>query len=132
MASFHKYYSGAARAYVPTLFIGGNHEASSYMLELFHGGWVAPNIYFLGQAGSVRFGGLRITGASGIYKKHDYRKGLHEQPPFSRDSVRSVYHIREFQVFQLLQLQQSSTSSMYVPGSNVKLLGLLLKAHQDD
>ena len=39
------------------------------------GGWVAPNIYYLGNAGCVQFGGLRIAGLSGIYKESDYGKG---------------------------------------------------------
>jgi len=39
---------------VLTLVVGGNHEASNYFLDLFHGGWLAPNIYFLGMAGAVR------------------------------------------------------------------------------
>lgn len=41
----------------------------------YHGGWVAPNIYYLGTAGSVLVNGLRISGASGIFKSHDYHKG---------------------------------------------------------
>jgi len=32
-----------------TIFIGGNHEASNYLQELPYGGWVAPNIYYLGE-----------------------------------------------------------------------------------
>lgn len=31
MKDFHKYYSGAAEAPVPTIFIGGNHEASNHL-----------------------------------------------------------------------------------------------------
>jgi hypothetical protein len=31
--------------------VGGNHEASNYLQELPYGGWVAPNIYYLGYAG---------------------------------------------------------------------------------
>lgn len=41
----------------------------------YYGGWVAPNIYFLGMSGVVNFGGLRIGGLSGIWKKFDYKQG---------------------------------------------------------
>jgi lariat debranching enzyme len=75
LGTFHEYYSGKRVAPVLTLVIGGNHEASNYMWELYHGGWLAPNIYYLGAAGSVLVDGLRIVGASGIYKDHDYGKG---------------------------------------------------------
>lgn len=90
MQSFHKYYSGQAVAPIPTLFIGGNHEASNYLWELYYGGWVAPSIYFLGFAGSVKFGGIRIAGLSGIYKQGDYRKGHDEKLPYTESSMRSL------------------------------------------
>ncbi len=35
---------------------------------------MAPNIFYLGNAGVVKYGGLRIAGISGIYKPHDYEK----------------------------------------------------------
>lgn len=60
-----------------TIIIGGNHEASNYLWELYHGGWLAPNIYFLGHAGCVRVNGIRIAGASGIFKSNDFRLGTH-------------------------------------------------------
>jgi hypothetical protein len=41
----------------------------------YHGGWLAPNIYFLGYAGCVQVNGIRIAGASGIFKQHDYNRG---------------------------------------------------------
>jgi len=34
MNTFYKYYSGEAVAPVPTIFIGGNHEASNHLWEL--------------------------------------------------------------------------------------------------
>lgn len=43
-----RYYSGEKKAPVLTIFIGGNHEASNHLQELPYGGWVAPNIYYLG------------------------------------------------------------------------------------
>jgi hypothetical protein len=73
MASFHRYYSGEAVAPVLTLFIGGNHEASNYLQELYYGGWVAPNIYYLGCSGVVRVGGVRVAGLSGIYNGRHYK-----------------------------------------------------------
>ncbi len=45
----------------------------------YHGGWLAPNIYYLGAAGSVVVNGIRISGASGIFKSFDYRLGEWEE-----------------------------------------------------
>jgi lariat debranching enzyme len=75
IGTFHEYYSGKKIAPIPTVFIGGNHEASNYLWELYHGGFVAPNIYFLGHCGLINFGGLRIGGISGIYKSNHYDNG---------------------------------------------------------
>jgi hypothetical protein len=75
LGTFPKYYAGEKKAPILTIFIGGNHEASQPLRELYLGGWVAPNIYYLGAAGVVRYGGLRIGGISGIYKSHDYEMG---------------------------------------------------------
>ncbi|KAM6955861.1 lariat debranching enzyme isoform 1-T2 [Lycodopsis pacificus] len=105
MQTFYKYYSGEKKAPILTIFIGGNHEASNHMQELPYGGWVAPNIYYLGYAGVVRFKGIRIGGASGIFKSHDYRRGHHEFPPYNPNTLRSVYHIRNIEVFKLKQIQ---------------------------
>lgn len=53
--------------------VGGNHEASNHMWELYYGGWAAPRIYYLGHAGVVNFGGVRIGGLSGTFQSHHYR-----------------------------------------------------------
>ncbi|XP_030371889.1 lariat debranching enzyme [Scaptodrosophila lebanonensis] len=104
ICSFYKYYNGQLVAPVLTIFIGGNHEASNYLQELPYGGWVAPNIYYLGYAGVVNVNGIRIAGISGIYKGHDFLRGRHEFPPYTQSSCRSVYHVRQLEVFRMKQL----------------------------
>ncbi|KAK3320792.1 lariat debranching enzyme domain-containing protein [Cercophora scortea] len=105
LGDFHEYYSGARTAPYLTLFVAGNHEASSHLWELYYGGWVAPNIYYMGAANVLRLGPLRIAGMSGIWKGFDYRKPHHERLPFGADDVKSFYHIREVDVRKLLQLR---------------------------
>lgn len=105
ICTFYKYYSGEKVAPILTVFVGGNHEASNHLQELPYGGWVAPNIYYLGYAGVVTIGGIRIAGISGIYKGHDYLKGRFECPPYNEETKRSVYHIRNIDVFRLKQMK---------------------------
>ena len=105
IGDFHEYYSGARTAPCLTLFIGGNHEASSYMQELYYGGWVAPNIYYMGAANVVCLGPLRIAGLSGIWKGYNYKRAHHERLPYNSDDIRSVYHVRELDVRKLLQVR---------------------------
>ncbi|CAM5164947.1 unnamed protein product [Natator depressus] len=105
MQTFYRYYSGEKKAPVLTIFIGGNHEASNHLQELPYGGWVAPNIYYLGYAGVVKYRGVRIGGISGIFKSHDYKKGHFECPPYNQQTVRSAYHVRNIEVFKLKQLK---------------------------
>lgn len=106
MRSFWKYYAGHLVAPIPTIFIGGNHEASNHLQEIPLGGLVAPNIYFLGYAGVVNFRGLRIAGVSGTYVDHAYRRKRTERPPYVGSSVRSVYHMREEDVSRVLRLRR--------------------------
>ncbi|KAJ7065974.1 lariat debranching enzyme [Mycena belliarum] len=82
------------------------------------GGWLAPNIYYLGEAGCVRVNGTRIADASGIFKSHDYTRGTpmsrppsvsnkypqvtpEKMPYYDRSTDRSIYHIREYAVREL-------------------------------
>jgi lariat debranching enzyme len=106
IGDFHEYYSGKRVAPVLTLFIGGNHEASSHGAELFHGGWAAPNIYYLGAAGVIQVGNLRIGGLSGIYKSHDYIKAHNETLPYYPNEIKSIYHVRSYDVFKLHQIEE--------------------------
>ena len=105
IGDFHAYYSGALKAPYLTVFVGGNHEASNYLSELFYGGWVAPNIYYLGAANVIRCGPLRIVGLSGIWKGYSYKKSHYERIPYNQDDVKSVYHVREIDVRKLMQVR---------------------------
>jgi lariat debranching enzyme len=106
LGDFPAYYNGEKKAPYLTIFIAGNHEASSYLWELYYGGWVAPNIYYLGAANVLRFGPLRIAGMSGIWKGFDYRKPHHERLPFSQDDIKTFYHVREIDIRKLLLLRE--------------------------
>ncbi|KIW63847.1 hypothetical protein PV04_08819 [Phialophora macrospora] len=105
MADFHEYYSGSRRAPYLTIFIGGNHEASNHLFELYYGGWVAPNIYYLGAANVLRLGPLRIAGLTGIWKGYDYRKPHFERLPYNQEEITSIFHVRELDVRKLLSLR---------------------------
>lgn len=105
IGDFREYYSGARVAPYLTIFIGGNHEASNHLFELYYGGWVAPNIYYMGAANVIRCGPLRISGLSGIWKGFDYRKPHFERLPYNEDDLKSLYHVRELDVRKLLQIQ---------------------------
>ncbi len=98
---FHKYYTGECAAPVTTLFIGGNHEASNFMQELPCGGWVAPNIFYMGYACVIEFAGLRIGGMSGIFNGRHYQTPHFERSPYTPNTLRSVYHIRQVDVFRM-------------------------------
>lgn len=105
--NFQDYVTGRKIAPVMTIFIGGNHEASNILQSLYYGGFVAPNIYFLGFAGVVWYGGMRISGLSGIFNEHHYRSGRFEYPPYTDSSVRSIYHLREVEVYRMAHLRVS-------------------------
>jgi len=106
LGDFYKYYTGEKVAPVLTIVIGGNHEASNYFWELYHGGWLAPNIYFLGHAGCIQVNGVRIAGSSGIFKNHDFHQGHHERMPYDHGSMRSIYHVREYNIRRLSLLSK--------------------------
>jgi lariat debranching enzyme len=113
LGSFYKYYTGEKIAPLLTIFVGGNHEASQPLQELYYGGWVAPNIYYLGAAGVVQYRGIRIGGLSGIYKGYDYTQSRYEVPPYDRSTMRSVYHYRNVETYRL-QCLASSKRRLYV------------------
>ena len=116
MGDFIKYFRGEREASCLTVFIGGNHEASNYLRDLYYGGWVANNIYFMGASGvlTVTKGSkrVRIGGISGIDKHWDSQRGYFERKPYrsggrkEQSLTKSMYHIREFEVQKFCLLQE--------------------------
>lgn len=89
--SFIGYFNGSKLAPVKTIFIGGNHEASNLLQSLYYGGYVAPNIYYLGCAGVINYKGIRIAGTIA----HLHACSLTHKPTFLL--VHRTRHIRNIQ-----------------------------------
>jgi len=132
MGDFHAYYSGQKVAPILTIMIGGNHESSNYLQELHYGGWVAPNIYYLGAAGVVNvckrnvstntISSIRIAGLSGIYNSRHYKLGRFEIPPYDQGGLRSVYHTREVDVKRLQGLATTTTTAVPSSSANFDIM----------
>lgn len=107
LGDFYKYYSGEKKAPIPTVLIGGNHESSGYLKELKYGGWVAPNMYYLGEFGAIWYKGLRILGLSGIYNEVTFGKNhiYDEKVPLNPSTLRSIYHIKPKNYVKLLLMK---------------------------
>lgn len=103
LGDFVKYYQGEKRAPYLTLFVGGNHECSDWLAEESYGGFLAPNIYYLGHSGVVVVDGcITVAGISGIFKAHDYVRPYPNRPfHVSEASKRSAYHVRRIEVEKL-------------------------------
>ncbi|ODV95296.1 hypothetical protein PACTADRAFT_85423 [Pachysolen tannophilus NRRL Y-2460] len=106
LGDFQSYYTGVKKAPLMTIFIGGNHEASNYLQELKFGGWVAPNIYYLGHSGCIWYKGLRISGISGIWYPYDFSKPRLEKLPYDQNSIRSIYHVRKLDFLKQFLIKQ--------------------------
>ena len=105
MKDFWKYYNGSKTAPILTIFIGGNHEAMNYLKDLYYGGWVAENIYFLGYSGVININGLRIAGVSGIHNNSNWNKGYFEVYPYQYREIKSSFHTRQFEIMKLALLK---------------------------
>ena len=57
---------------------------------------------------------LTIGGLSGIYKGHDYLKGRFERPPYSENSKRSVYHVRNIDEFRLKSMPPGNQKKIVI------------------
>ena len=106
MGDFHKYYDSKVKAPYLTIFIGGNHEASNYLEQIYYGGYVAENIYYLGRGGVINVKGLRIGGISGIFNKFDYFRGHFEKNENDiKGDKKSIFHYREFEIAKMSHIK---------------------------
>ena len=106
MGDFYKYYNKELVAPYLTIFIGGNHEASNYLEQNYYGGWVAPNIYYLGRSGLINVKGIRIGGVSGIYNKYDYFRGNFEKNENEiKGDRKTIFHLREFEIAKMSHIK---------------------------
>jgi lariat debranching enzyme len=105
LGTFYKLLNGELTPPCLILVIGGNHEACDFLHVLPFGGWLAPGVFFLGRAASLRFGTLTITGLSGIFNDEDFWRPVDESFPLrSVSEILSAVHYRCFSFFQLMAL----------------------------
>jgi lariat debranching enzyme len=135
MGTFHKVYNGELHLPRLTLLIGGNHEASDVLHVLPFGGWLAPNVFYLGRACSVSFGDTVITSLSGLWKPEDYWRPVNEAYPIrSEEDKATTYHIRAFSDFQLHGLTKTDlfVSHDWPAGIPDKCGGAYLQSRRPD
>lgn len=116
LGDFPQYcHGGGLTAPYLTVFVGGNHENSDQLASESYGGFVAPNIYYLGHSGVITIDGVvRVAGLSGIFKSVDYRRPYPPRPyACNEHAKRSAYHVRRVEVeklnafFDLLALDEA-------------------------
>ena len=103
IGDFQDYYLKRKVAKISTIVIGGNHESSLYFSAAANGGYIAPNIYYLGRTGVVNFGSLVIAGISGIYHEQSYFKPLSQFPRTEKD-FKNYYRVRKTDVDRIAQI----------------------------
>lgn len=110
VGDFHEYWSSDPKNFPPkrkapylTVFVGGNHENSDWLADEYYGGFLAPNIYYIGHSGVIIVDNcICIAGLSGIYNAGNYNRPYPSRPFFTIDSnKKSAYHIRQVEVNKL-------------------------------
>ncbi len=79
-SDFPSYFDGTKRAPILTVFTGGNHEPWGHLGEHAEGGFLSPNVYYLGRAGSLVINGITIAGLTGLFSPKHYRSELPAEP----------------------------------------------------
>lgn len=110
VGDFHEYWSSDPKNNPPkriapylTVFVGGNHENSEWLADEYYGGFLAPNIYYIGHSGVIIVDNcICIAGLSGIFFAPNYNRPYPSRPFCTSDhSKRSAYHVRQVEVNKL-------------------------------
>lgn len=119
--NFYEYYNNNKHAAHKTIFIGGNHEASNYLTELYLGGYVCNNIYYSGYSNIINFAGYNIACISGIYNQNHYNTGHYETMPYNDNTKRSIYHVRKYEIDKILLYDNYIKHSSNSYNSNIDI-----------
>ena len=108
LGTFHKIASGERAVPCPIIIIGGNHEATDLLFQLPFGGYVAPNVYYMGRGCQLQVGDVLISGVSGLYNERNYFTPVNESFPIRKPGdMHSALNIRAFTDFQLFGLERT-------------------------
>jgi lariat debranching enzyme len=108
MGSFYKIASGERKVPCPVVLISGNHEAMDLVFQLPFGGYIAPNVYYMGRGGQLLVGDILISGISGLYKSGEYYNPVKETFPLRTPAdIHTAIGIRAFTDFQLFGLKKT-------------------------
>lgn len=107
LSLFVDIYNGSVKPPCPIILIGGNHENSEMLFRLPFGGYLCDNVFYLGRAGQIKFGTLRISGISGVFSSKSYFSKVHETLPIQGKDAHTAYHYRSFSEFQLCGLTKT-------------------------
>lgn len=63
-----------------TIFTGGNHEAWGVLRKYGEGGFICPQVYYLGLHGTLNVKGIKIGGLTGVFDQEKYKTPLSQIP----------------------------------------------------
>lgn len=95
VGDFPDFYAGRAAFPWPVYFIGGNHKPYGFLDEMPDGGDAIENCVYVGRAGLVEIGGLRIAGLSGIFDSEAFERPRPGVDAFGKVSRKEFTYFRK-------------------------------------
>lgn len=95
VGDFPDFRAGRAAFPWPVYFIGGNHEPYGFLDEMPDGGDAIDNCVYVGRAGLVEVGGLRIAGLSGIFDSDAFERPRPSVEEFGKVSRKAFTYFRK-------------------------------------